>query len=271
MDKDLYAKFNTLKELLHEYKRIAIAFSAGVDSTFLLKVARDTLGENAVAITTFLSSFPDRDRKEAANFCCENNIHQIVTEIDELSIDGFMENPKNRCYICKKTLFTNMVSVAAMHGFDLVVDGSNTDDDSDYRPGLRALCELGIKSPLKLAGLSKSDIRSLSKELGLNTADKPSFACLSTRIPYGEIITKEKLSIIEHGEQLLYDLGFEQFRVRLHGGIARIEIYPNDFPKILSEDIRNQIINTLSDLGVDYVTLDLKGFNSGSMNLGINK
>ncbi|MDY6399849.1 MAG: ATP-dependent sacrificial sulfur transferase LarE [Synergistales bacterium] len=261
-------KYNNLKEYLFSLKSVAVAFSGGVDSRLLLKVAHDVLDDKAVAITAFSSLFPHRDFMEASKFCADNKITLIMCPINSLEINGIKENPINRCYLCKKDLFTRLLARAKENNLAYVVEGSNVDDLSDFRPGMKALDELGIQSPLRKAGLTKAEIRELSKSLGLPTWNKPSFACLASRFVYGEPITKEKLKMVEDAEQLLMDLGFKQFRVRIHGKIARIEVMPEDFCKLIEENTRSKIYDTLKNLGFSYVTLDLKGYRAGSMNEG---
>lgn len=262
----MHAKKQKLEQYLWELGRVAVAFSSGVDSTFLLKVAKDVLGEKAIAVTAKSCSFPNRELKEAEAFCEKEGIRQIIFESDELSIEGFRENPKNRCYLCKKELFRKIIKVASECGIENVAEGSNVDDNGDYRPGLIAIAELGVKSPLRYAGLTKEEIRTLSKEMDLPTWDKPSFACLASRFVYGETISEEKLKMVEKAEQLLLDLGFRQMRVRVHGNIARIEVLPEEIGKLTDEKVRNTVYNTLKGLGFDYVTMDLAGYRTGSMN-----
>ena len=262
----LNEKFEKLKDYLASLESVAVAFSSGVDSTFLLKTAHDVLGDNAIAVTASSLSFPERELNEAKNFCEKNKIRQIIFESEELDIDGFKNNPKNRCYLCKKELFTKILKIAEENGIKNVIEGSNLDDLGDYRPGLQAIKELEIKSPLRVAELTKKEIRELSKELNLKTWDKPSFACLASRFVYGEEITREKLKMVSSAENLLMGLGFKQFRVRIHGKIARIEILPEDFGKIIEENVRGKIYGELKALGFSYVTLDLKGYRTGSMN-----
>ena len=245
---------------------VAVAFSAGVDSTFLLKVAHTVLGDKAIAVTARSCSFPERELKEAQAFCEKEKIEHIIIDSEELSIDGFRQNPKNRCYLCKHELFSKIGEVAKDRGIEHVAEGSNLDDNGDYRPGLLAVAELGVKSPLRFAELTKEEIRALSKELGLPTWNKQSFACLSSRFVYGETISEEKLAMVDKAEQLLLDLGFRQVRVRVHGTIARIEVWPDEFERLLRDEARNRIYRELKNLGFSYVTMDLGGYRTGSMN-----
>ena len=261
---ELHAKKQHLENYLRSLGSVAVAFSSGVDSTFLLKVAHDVLGEAAIAVTACPRSFPRRELDEADAFCGRLGVEHIHVEKDELSIPGFRENPKNRCYLCKRALFTEMLETAKARGFACVAEGSNMDDEGDYRPGLMAIAELGIKSPLREAKLTKADIRTLSCELGLPTWDKPSYACLSTRFPYGETITEEKLGMVDKAEQRLLDLGFRQMRVRIHGEIARIEVEPQEFSRIIAHAA--ELNDYFRSLGFVYVTLDLGGYQMGSMN-----
>ena len=262
----IHEKKQHLENHLRELGSVAVAFSSGVDSTFLLKVAHDVLGEKAIAVTARSCSFPARELNEATAFCAENGIKHRIVDSEELAIDGFSQNPKNRCYLCKKELFTKIKSIAKEHGISHVAEGSNTDDNGDYRPGLMAVAELEVKSPLREAKLSKAEIRTLSKEMGLPTWDKQSFACLSSRFVYGETITEEKLSMVDKAEQRLLDMGFHQVRVRIHGNIARIEIDRSEFEKILQPEIAQELNGYLRELGFLYVTLDLGGYQMGSMN-----
>lgn len=261
-----HEKKRKLEAFLSELESVAIAFSAGVDSTFLLKTAQNVLGDRVIAVTAKSCSFPERELREAQAFCAKEGIAHIVIESEELSIEGFRHNPKNRCYLCKRELFTKIIEVAMANGISYVAEGSNLDDDRDYRPGLQAVAELNVKSPLRNAGLTKAEIRVLSKEMGLCTWNKQSFACLSSRFVYGETISEEKLGMVDKAEQFLLDLGFHQVRVRIHGTIARIEILPTEFEKLIEAHVREKVYQTLKDLGFSYVTMDMTGYRTGSMN-----
>ncbi len=263
---ELYQKKVKLDDYLKQLGGVAVAFSSGVDSTLLLKRAHDLLGDRVLAVTARSCTFPKRELDEAIAFCRQEGIRHIICESEELSIEGFRQNPKNRCYLCKKELFTKIGEIAKAHGLPYVAEGSNLDDTGDYRPGLTAVAELGVKSPLRYAGLTKSDIRQLSRELGLPTWNKQSFACLSSRFVYGETITEEKLSMVDHAEQILLDLGFHQVRVRIHGRLARIEIAPSEFPRLLRDALPERLDRMFRAIGFDYVTLDLGGYQTGSMN-----
>lgn len=262
----IHDKYRVLQENLKALGSVAVAFSSGVDSTFLLKAAQEALGDKVIAVTASSCSFPKRELEEAKAFCEKNGIRQIIVESEELDIDGFRQNPKNRCYLCKHELFEKIWEIARENGMNAVAEGSNMDDNGDYRPGLIAVRELGVSSPLRQAELSKAEIRELSREMGLPTWDKQSFACLSSRFVYGETINEKKLGMVDKAEQLLLDMGFHQVRVRIHGNIARIEVLPEEIAKIVEEENRTKIASKLKEYGFDYVTLDLLGYRTGSMN-----
>ena len=267
----LQEKYELLKDIIEKKKSAAIAFSGGVDSTFLLRVAKEVLGDKLIAVTATSSTYPERELKEAIKYSEDIGVTHIIISSEELDIEGFASNPKNRCYYCKKELYSKINNIASANGVDYVFDGSNLDDTGDYRPGIQAAKELDVVSPLKEAGLTKNDIRDLSKELGLPTWNKPSFACLSSRFPYGNKITLPKLNMVDKAEQFLLDMGITQVRVRHHGEIARIEVEPSERENFFDIEVMNRIGNEFKKIGFTYVTLDVLGYRTGSMNEGLSE
>lgn len=247
--------------------KVAVAYSGGVDSTFLLRWARDTLGlENVLAVTALSPLYPERERRGAEALASEMGVKHLLIESNELEIEGFVENPVDRCYLCKRELFEKVKRRAREEGILHVVEGSTLDDEADHRPGKRAIRELDVRSPLLEASFTKAEVREVSRSLGLKTWDKPSFACLASRFPYGKRITEEGLKRVGEAEDFLIGLGFKQVRVRDYGDLARIEVYRGEIGRLLKETVRDRVVDHLKSLGYRYVTLDLQGFRSGSMN-----
>jgi len=263
----MHHKLELLRDIIRGCGSLAVAFSGGVDSTFLLYVAHEVLGDRAIAVTSVTTVFPRREKDEASDFCAGHGIRQVIVEYDELEVPGFADNPPDRCYLCKKALFSKMISVCRAEGIDHIAEGSNTDDDGDYRPGLKAIAELGVSSPLREAGLTKNEIRELSREFGLPTWDKPSYACLASRFPYYHKITADKLAMVEKAEDYLISAGFRQVRVRVHGDVARIEVPVECMETVLRS--REDIVSALQGFGFLYVSLDLGGYKTGSLNKGL--
>ncbi len=266
----IFSKFEKLKEILSEMGKVLIAFSGGVDSTFLLKVAQDVLGDNVLAVIASSETYPEREREEAIRFAQMFNVRYMVIHTKELDNPEFSNNPPERCYFCKKELFLKLKDIADAEDIPYVLDGSNYEDTTDFRPGMKAAEELKIRSPLKEVQLLKKEIRQLSRKLDLPTWDKPSFACLSSRFPYYSEIDSISLKQIDQAEEFLRGLGFKQIRVRHHGQTARIEIESDEFPKIMKSEIRKEVVRNFRKLGYTYITLDLAGYRTGSMNEPLN-
>lgn len=263
-------KLDKLKKYLKQLESIAVAYSGGVDSTFLLKVARDVLGDNVIAVTARSSTYPERELREAADFVLQAGIRHVVVSSGELDIAAFTDNAPDRCYHCKREMLSKVIAVAQNNNLRYVVEGSNVDDSGDYRPGMKAVRELGVGSPLREAGFGKEEIRTLSREMGLPAWNKPALACLASRFPYGQKITGDKLRVVEQAEQFLLELGLKQVRVRHHGDIARVEVSPEERDIFFDTELMDGVYEKFRQLGFIYASLDLKGYRTGSMNEAID-
>jgi uncharacterized protein len=262
-------KLDRLKNRLIEFKSAVIAFSGGVDSTFLARIAKDVYGDNLLLITATSSTYPFYELEEAKSLAGLLGIKHKIINSEELDIPGYSDNPPDRCYYCKSELFDKINFIASQEGYEVVFDGSNADDLSDFRPGMKAKHEKGVKSPLADSGFTKSDIRHFSGILNLPTASKQSYACLASRFPYGEKITKEKLERVGNAEFEIRKLGFSQFRIRSHDNLARLEFIPSEMDKAWS--IKSQLTEIIKKSGFSYITLDLTGYRTGSMNEVLNE
>jgi len=263
---ELSSKLGSLEKILSDMQSVLIAYSGGTDSTFLLKIAATVLGDKAIAVTASSETYTPQELLDAKKNAETIGAQHIIVYTNELNDPNFSSNPPDRCYYCKKELFTKLTGLLKRHGLKFIVDGSTRDDERDFRPGMRAVVEFGVRSPLKEAGFAKDDIRKLSKEMNLPTWDKPPLPCLSTRFPYGTQITKEKVLRVGRAEEFLAGFGIRQLRVRDHGSVARIEVQRADMPIFLDEEISNLIAEKFKMLGYAYVSLDIQGYKMGSMN-----
>jgi uncharacterized protein len=263
-------KYKKLKEILKKYGGLLVAYSGGVDSSLLLKVAHDVLGDNVLAVIAKSETYPEEEGNAAVKYARKLGVRYKIIHTKEFNDERFISNPPERCYYCKKELFSQLSAIAKKEGIKYVADGSNVSDLSDFRPGTNASREYGIKSPLREAGFTKDDIRKLSKELKLPTWNKPQLACIASRIPYGTRITKDILKRIEKGEKYLRSLGLKQVRVRHHGNLARIEVDKCDLISLIEKGIADKIDKKFKSLGYNYVTIDLAGYRTGSMNEILN-
>ena len=263
---DTIEKLIKLTNIVKDLESVVVAFSGGVDSSLVAKVCYDMLGDKALAVTARSETYPAYEYEEAKKIAKEIGILHMTIDTSELGIKGFADNPPNRCYFCKSELFGKLKEIARAKGYKNVADGANYDDTNEYRPGSDAAKELEVRSPLKESGLRKADIREISKFLGLSNWDKPSYACMSSRFPYGESITEEKLAIVSEAEKYLRGIGLKQFRVRHHDTIARIEVLPKDIPMLLQNGRRTELVKKFKEIGYKYITIDMEGYRSGSMN-----
>lgn len=271
LPEELQRKLSLLEEYIRGLGSLAVGFSGGVDSSFLLAVSHDVLGDRAMAVTASDASLPEREMNEARAFCKERGIRQVICVVNPMQEEEYRHNGPDRCYFCKRLIFSEIKKTALEYGVDHVAEGSNMDDLGDYRPGLRAVEELSVKSPLREARLTKSEIREISKAMGLPTWSKPAYACLASRFVYGEEITEEKLHRIDQAESFLIEQGFLEERVRMHGNMARIEVLPKDISRLAAEEMREKVYERFREIGFLFVTLDLKGYRTGSMNATLGK
>lgn len=263
---ELKVKLDKLKAYIKELGSLAVGFSGGVDSSFLLAVAHEVLGDKAIAVTGVDASVPERELTDAKQFCEERGIRHVLCSWNPMKEEGYRNNSPDRCYFCKKGVFSEIKKVADEYGIEYLAEGSNIDDLGDYRPGLRAVAELNVKSPLREAGLYKADIRNISKAMGLPTWSKPAYACLASRFVYGEEITEKKLHMVDLAEQFLIENGFYEERVRMHGNLARIEVPAKDITRLAEDNMREAVYKRFKEIGFLFVTLDMRGYRLGSMN-----
>jgi len=266
LKKETLSKFNVLKSSLEEMGTVLVAFSGGVDSSFLLKTAQDILGDRVLAVIAKSETYPEKEQEEAVRLAEKWNVRLKIIRTDELDNPEFVQNPPTRCYFCKNELFSKLKEIASSEGIPYVCDGANYEDLDDFRPGAKAAMELGVRSPLKEAGLVKDEIREISKWMDLPTWNKPSLACLSSRFPYNSEIDRDSLKQIDQAEDYLRSKGFTQVRVRHHGQIARIEVEPDKIVVLMDPELRRDVVENLKAFGYSYVTIDLVGYRTGSMN-----